>query len=435
MIVNNRIIVIDDNREDLNAICEIFHRNGIGCRGFLYDPFALPEKPLNGIRFLFIDMNLNPAGGGDIKSSLKDAIKHFISIDNGPYILIFWTNRTDEIDSFIKFINRDDDEVKTQLKPLYISHIDKNDFVGLEDQLTEKLDSILSCDFAKCIIKFDESVLDAANKTLNTILSTINVSNKWGEDSEFDKACRTVFSKIAETTSGLTHAKSNPDLAIKESLIPIFKHLLCQNNDDYWKEYLTPLQIAEKSSQISFPDGFSHEKLNSIYHIDASRIEQKSIKDRGAVCTFSQQDKSEVFNTLFHVDYQTWLNESFQKLSEVDSSEINLIAIEFSAACDYCQNKDRTNKYILGIFISSINGEKLRKAKLKDQIYIVPFDFYFNNQNCTLALNLNYTFNLPKTNSVLSGPLFILSKETMDMLGFEYSSHLSRIGITSFRKK
>ena len=435
MLVSNRIIVIDDNRDDLNAICNIFHKNGIGCRGFEYDPFSLPNEPLTGIRFVFIDMNLNPAGGGDIKSSLKDAIKHFISVENGPYILIFWTNRVEEIDDFINFINRDDDDVKLKLKPLHITHIDKNEFIDSEDHLTDKINTILSDDFVKCIIQFDESALNAATKTLNAILSTINVSDKWGEQAEFDNACRLVFSKIAESTSGLTQAKLNPDLALKESLASIFKHVLCQNQDDYWREYLTPLQTAEKSNDISFPDAFSLEKLNSIYHIDTSRIEQKSIKDRGAVCKFSQQDKSVVFNDLFHTEYQLWLNESFHKLSTVNSAEIELVAVEFSAACDFSQNKDRTNKYILGVLISSIHGKKLRNTRLKDQIFLMPFDFHYENQNYTLALNLNYTFNLPKQPNVLSGPLFILSKETMDMLGLEYSSHLSRIGITSFRKK
>ena len=135
MLVSNRIIVIDDNLDDLNAICSIFHKNGIGCRGFEYDPFSLPEEPMTGIRFVFIDMNLNPAGGGDIKSSLKDAIRHFISVENGPYILIFWTNRVEEIDEFITFVNRDDDDVKLKLKPLHISHIDKNEFLESLDGL------------------------------------------------------------------------------------------------------------------------------------------------------------------------------------------------------------------------------------------------------------------------------------------------------------
>ena len=433
MIENNRIIIVDNEENELEQLRNVFYKHGIGCKGFIYDGFNFPESPLTGVRFAFFDIKLSQSA--DVYSILKDAIEKYISKDNGPYILIFWTKVAEEVSAFKAFINRTNDSFKQKLKPILVTCIDKVEFLSQESNLDTKIQEILSSDLVKCIIKFDESVLDAATKTLNAILSTINVSDEWGEQTNFDNACRSVFSKIAESTLGLTQAKLNPDLALKESLAPIFRHLLCQNQDDYWKEYLTPLQDAKRSADISFPDGFSLEKLNSIYHIDITRIEQKSISDRGAVCTFAQSDKNEIFKTLFHVSYEDWLNDSFHKLSDVDNSEIYLIAVEFSAACDFSQNKDRTNKYILGIMMPSCHGDKLRKSKLKEQIYLLPFDFYYNEGNYSMALNLNYTFNLPKSPDVLGGPIFVMSKELMDMLGLQYSSHISRIGITSFRKK
>lgn len=433
MIENNRIIIVDNEEKELEQLRNVFHRHGIGCKGFIYDGFDFPESPLTGVRFAFFDIKLSQSA--DVYSILKDAISKYISMENGPFVLIFWTKVAEKISAFKDFINRTEDSFKQKLKPILVTCIDKVEFLSPKSNLDAKIQEILSSDLVKCIIKFDESVLDAAAKTLNAILSTINVSDNWGEQTNFDNACRLVFSKIAESTLGLTQAKLNPDLALKESLAPIFKHLLCQNQDDYWKEYLTPLQNANRAAEISFPDGFSLEKLNSIYHIDTTRIEHKSILDRGAVCTFAQLDKNEIFDTFFHVSYQKWMDESFQKLSNVNSSDIQLIAVEFSAACDFSQNKDRTNKYILGIMIPSSHGDKLRKVKLKEQIYILPFDFYYNNENYTMALNLNYTFNLPKMPDILKGPIFVMSKELMDMLGLQYSSHISRIGITSFRKK
>ncbi len=433
MIENNRIIIVDNEKEELNQLRDVFYKHGIGCKGFLYDGFEFPEAPLTGVRFAFFDIKLSQSA--DANSILKDAISKYISTENGPFILVFWTKVTEEIAAFKDFINRTDDSFRQKIKPILVTSVDKVEFLSAESDLDAKIQEILSSDLVKCIFKFDESVLEAATKTLNAIISTINVSDNWGEQTNFDKACRLVFSKIAESTFGLAQAKLEPDLALKESLAPIFKHLLCQNQDDYWKEYLTPLQNANHSTDISFPDGFSLEKLNSIYHIDTARMEHKRISDRGAVCTFAQHDKEEVFNSLFHVHYQAWLSDSFKKLSDVDSSNIQLIAVEFSAACDFSQNKDRTNKYILGIMVPSCYGKKLRHEKLKEQIFLLPFDFCYNNENYTIALNLNYTFNLPKTPNVLNGPVFVLSKESMDMLGLQYSSHISRIGITSFRKK
>ena len=99
MIENNRIIIVDDNESHLNQLLQIFYKHGIGCKGFVYNGFDFPLQPLTGVRFAFFDIHLNQAG--DINSTLKDAIAHYINIDNGPYILIFWTNRIELISKFV----------------------------------------------------------------------------------------------------------------------------------------------------------------------------------------------------------------------------------------------------------------------------------------------------------------------------------------------
>lgn len=435
MLVSNRIIVIDDNRDDLNAICDIFHKNGIGCRGFEYDSFDLPDQPLTGVRFVFIDMNLNPAGGGDMKSSLKDAIKRFISEENGPYVLIFWTNRVEEINDFISFINRDDDEVKLKLKPLHISNIDKNDFLESLDGLEDKIDGIISSDIIKCIIKFDESVMFAARETLNRLLEILPTSQNWviGESDEENTIKQQLFSKIAETTCGFHQAKHNPDYAIKESIAPIFRYNLLNNEDSYWREYLTPLQEATKASDLILPEGVSVEKLNSFFHIALPHHTRISIQDRGAVCTFVEHDFKNYFKTLFNISYGEWFSLTFPDVTKEQRKTAIPIAVEFSAACDFSQNKKRTNKYILGIICPPELLNNVNVERKGDYSLYLPFSFEYNSKKWSLGLNLNYTFTFPQDNCPLNEtPIFMLTKELMDMIGFKYASHISRIGYTSF---
>lgn len=431
MIENNRIIIIDDSEEDLATLRKVFYDHGIGCKGFVYDDFNFPKQPLKGVRFAFFDIHLNQSG--DTNSTLKDAIRHYIDSDNGPYILIFWSNNTELIDSFIAFVNRQEDDFKSNLKPLFITAIDKTDFLSPDKKLEERVDSILSSDFVKCIIKFDESVLIAARETINKILGIIPYPKNWnyGVSTESDLLTQQVFSNIAFSLSGLSYAKSNPDLAIKESIAPIFKHALEQSNDNYWRIYLKPLQIAETPKDLTLPKNVSTEKLNSIFHIDTTP-ENLSIRHRGAVCPFILNDKEDVFNNFFEITYNDWISKTFKYLHDnCDSNEIQLIALEFSAACDFSQNKIRTNKYILGVLFPSNFSPKLKKG-LAEFAYLLPFNFEYNDKEVAIGLNLNFTFNLPAANNILIKPLFILSKETMDMIGHKYSSHLSRIGITSF---
>lgn len=431
MIENNRIIIIDDDEEHLAQLRQVFYNHGIGCKGFVYDGFNFPDHPMTGVRFAFFDVHLNQAG--DINSTLKDAIGHYININNGPYVLVFWTNRVELISTFINFINRTDDEFRRKLKPLLITSIDKTDFLDSEKKLTEKLEEILSSDLVKCLIRFDESVLIAARQTLDRILNIIPFSDNWGESNQYNKDCQDVFSKIAEATYGLNQAKSNPDSAIKESIVPVFKHILLNNGDTYWADFLLPLKQAKKSGDLKFPEGFSVEKLNTIIHIDGLNIPPQNIYSRGAVCKFIEQDFDNNFTRLFNIKYTEWFGLTFPGITKEERQTAIPIAIEFSAACDYCQNKKRTNKYILGIMCPSQLLKNVKIDQKGDYSLYLPFSFEYNDKNWSIGLNLNYTFVITPARVLLSEPpLFLLSKELMDMIGHKYASHISRIGYTSF---
>ncbi len=431
MIENNRIIIVDDNEEHLNQLRKVFYDHGVGCKGFLYDGFTFPTEPLKGVRFAFFDIHLNQAG--DINSTLKDAISNYINMDNGPYVLTFWSSHIDNIVDFIEFVNREDDEFKNRLKPICLTSIDKSEFLDPHKDLYGKVESILSTDLVKCIIRFDESVLIAAQQTLNRILNIIPFPDNWGESAQLNTICRNVFSKIAETEYGLTRAKNNPDMAVKEAIVPIFKHLLLHNDDTYWNEYLTPLQTARKSSEIEFPANFSIEKLNSILHIDDYRLEKKSIFDRGAVCSFVDEYFEDNFKLLFGIAYPNWFAITFPGVNKKTREKAIPVAVEFSAACDYSQNKKRTNKYILGaLYPTELNAQIIKESK-GEYVFLLPFNFEFRSSLWSIGLNFNYTFTIDKTkNPLAESPIFLLTKELMDTIGHKYASHVSRIGFTSF---
>lgn len=431
MIENNRIIIVDDNEADLNQLRQVFYEHGIGCRGFVYEGFNLPRQPLKGVRFAFFDMNLNPAG--NINSTLKDAISHYIDPENGPYVLVFWSSHVEDISDFKSFVNRTDDEFKQKLKPILLTSIDKAEFLDGKKSLSEKVDSILSSDLVKCIVKFDESVILSARETLDRILKIIPFTDEWGESARYNEKCQIVFSKMAEAIYGWSNAKECPDAAIKESVIPIFKHILLHRDDTYWKEYLSPLYGAKKGS-LSFPGDFSVEKLNTILHTDDHEIQKQTRCTRGAVCMFGDNDFENVFQDLFGIGYNDWFSRTFPQMEKY-KEDSKLIAIEFSAACDFSQNKKRTNKYLLGVLCPSCLAKELNdKPKGKgDYTFLFPFCFEFKGKSMTIGVNLNYTFTLSASGAtVLMPPSFILTKETMDMLGHKYASHVSRIGITSF---
>ena len=433
MIENNRIIIVDDNDQDLQRLSNIFYSHGIGCKSFLYNGFDFPSNPLKGVRFAFFDINLIQATQeADINATLKDAISKYISIENGPFILIFWSKNTDKIAQFKDFINRTNDDFKNKLRPILIEKIDKSEFIEGDNNIEEKLDSILSKDIVKCLIRFDEEVLAAATQTLDTLLLTIPYGDNWGDTKDFDKNCQDVFSKIAEASYGLTRAKNDPDSAIKESITPIFENILLQNGSTYWKEYLHPLKNATKESDLSFPLMFSPSNLNTIFHIDTHKLAERNKTERGAVCEIQESQLDNIFACIFKIKYPDWFAKTFPGLKRTDRQSSIVIALEFSAACDYHQNKKRTNKFMLGALIEEEALINLDTNHTGDYLLIPSFSFNLEEKNYKIGLNLNYTFTEQEDSLFLKSPKFILRKEVMDMIGNRYANHVSRIGITSF---
>ena len=426
MIENNRILIVDDVEKDLNQLSDMFYRKGVGCRSFIYDGFTFPEAPLKGVRFAFFDINLKHANqDSDIYATLKEAITRYISYDNGPFVLVFWSKNTDMIDGFSRFVNRTDDDFKNKIHPILFEAIDKSLFIESDNGLEGALDSILSKSIVNCLIRFDEEVLAAANQTLNSIIETIPQGNQWGNADEFNKNCQCVFSKIAEATYGLTRAKTNPDSAIRESFIPVFASILLQNKKTYWNEFLKPLKTATKPSDLKFPNDYSRATLNTIFHVNQC-LELFSKEDRGAICPLNEAKKGDAFRTIFGTSYDDWFDGIMDNPTELVKNNSIIIGIEISASCDYSQNKSRTNKYILGVMLPI-------SIKIKRCDYLLPIiDIDYGDTTYKLVANLNYSFIEPHNMPFLENPILVLRKEIMDMIGNKYANHVSRIGITSF---
>lgn len=430
---SNRIVMIDDNLDDLDLLSQVFIDNGIGCKTFQYDAFY--NQPLKGIRFLFLDINLNGAQSDqDRNSVVRDALIHYLHADNGPFVLIFWTNNIDWIDNFKDFINRSiDDEIKNR-NPFFLTYIDKNDFYDRADDLKDKVKSIFENPIVSALFDFEEIMSTSIHKAMSQIIDIIPKGAQWGDNETFDTNAQKVFSSIAIQTLGYKNAKENPDAAIKEAMVPIFNHAFMNDSELLWKNVLQNLQESTRQSDISFPDDFNVAKLNLIFHMSNNNVSRDT---RGAICPvlLDLADNGEFFNK-FGYNYSEWFSYSFPNVTPEERILSQLICVEFSAACDHSQRKKRTNKYLLGAILPVSAFDKLNNNKSKgDYILLLPSKFEINQEYKAIALNLNFSFTVDVSlqEQTLGIPLFCLKKEIMDMIGNLYANHISRIGITSFK--
>lgn len=413
---SNRIIVVDDKKDELSLIANEFNKKGIGCRTIEYDGFDFPEHPFTGVRIAFFDINLTSANDDSQRFSvLRDAICKYISKDNGPYVLIFWTNQRDWKDKFIDYVNRDKSDsniLRKHLKPFYVSTIDKTSISNdntLEKMLHEEFDNKM----VELCLNFDRQLLISSNLTISKLLSIIPIDDEWGRPYSYENNFKNLFSKIAIESYGLENAKNNVSQAINDAIIPIIAASMPSTN--LWNEYLNLNSITAKDvDKLIESDAIN--KLNGFFFID----NKKSFDRRGCVIKLKESE----FEKITRKSFQDWKKDEFGDDKTIDNAYP--IAIEISPACDDCQNNPRNFKYLLGIASNKI------KLKKKRDCFLSLAQFCYDRNEYQIVLDFNYiVVNIQE--SQYDSILFNLKKEIMDMIGNRYANHISRIGITSFR--
>ncbi len=321
--------------------------------------------------------------------------------------------------------------------PIFISCIDKDEFIENKENLSIKLLEVLNNEEIKFLFDFENKARIAGEQTINKIYEIIPKDSSWGESNILFDNLGKILSKIAASTLGFVHSKENPSKAIYEGLIPILNNeLTSMSSDINWPNLLNPLYAATTYKELTSPDNSIQRKVNSVFHIEKSNGD-KAV--RGSVIKIDKSNKPNL-QSLNIINANAWFNDIIpfnEDKNDVKNAVRNnstLIALEISAACDYSNNKKRINKYILGFITPYINvkDDIAENRRPESSYHVGGADFNFADKDFQIWLNLNFVFGA-KADDIRFGEIeFVLKKEIMDMIGNKYASHISRIGITSF---
>lgn len=454
----NKIIIVDNILGQLEILGKSFFENGLGCRTFHYD--LEYDEPLEKVRIAFFDINLTEKAvdanydtddqilenNSAVFNDLAIAINQYISKNNGPYVLIFWTANSRIVEAFKLYMKNPDRGFGDTASPILIDCIDKTSFVdgnGEQVNLSDRVLELLNGnEKIKFLFDFEENAKNSGENTLDRIYNILPKNDLWGESKQLFENLDKVLSKISASTLGFEHAKENPKKAVYEGLLPILNYeFLNSESNVNWDEIVSQLKEAHKYNDIVSPDINIQHKVNSLYHIEDYTDHPKNV--RGSVIEIDKSSEA-ILNTFNIANINDWIskligikegNEAQKERKEEILSNSKLIAIEISAACDFSNKKSRINKYILGILTSNLNDVIDKDLNLKSRpeacYHLGGCCFHYNNKNHHIWLNLNYVFGAVIDDNRLGETLFVLKKEIMDMLGNKYASHISRIGITS----
>lgn len=449
MFREHKIIIVDDQKQELDLLASTFWKEGVACKAIQYEQAY--NQPLKGIRVAFFDVNLTSKSSTsadsydytkdsslrDIFHELATALRQYIAIDNGPYLLVFWTKNECLIDNFKVFVDerKSDYELPT---PIGISCIPKEQFLDTNQiKLYDRVCKIVEESSVHLLYDLEKKCTQAITNTINDIHEIIvDEGNSWQQPNNNLKVKFTdAFIEIAKSTIGSKHVKDNLSDGIVAGLNPMINfHMEQFAANETWNDLFN---ISNKKlKQNDLIDHKTKHKLNSVFHINT-----KSNKcERGAVYAL---DNSNISN--YVENYEDWVTKLIavkSTLDECDRKKISeiinksqLIAVELSPACDYSQKKDRLLKFMLGIKISEIDESLLDKEKVPAYSFFPKIIFSQKHEDNVFQLifNFNYTISLPKQEDNIGTLLFSMKKEYMDMLTTKYANHISRIGITEFR--
>ena len=234
MLTPPRFVVLDDKKEHLEPIIETFKLIGSSCIGVQYnehDASHLHQDYYKGVRGLFIDLNLS--GSSSLGSSTHYAeitriLETVISCDNGPFIMILWTDNPQECDQLIEYIETRLDPDKKYCKPLLIKPLSKTLYIDANSSIKESNRETFkeeikgffsSVPQIAALFDWESRVLEAVNQTLIELMNLVPSDKRNFNDypSEIDK----VLSFITSSTLGDGHVNKDPQQAFNITTAPI----------------------------------------------------------------------------------------------------------------------------------------------------------------------------------------------------------------------
>ncbi|WP_025121638.1 MULTISPECIES: hypothetical protein [unclassified Serratia (in: enterobacteria)] len=258
MLPRAKVIVVDDNEDELKKLSEAFYNSGIPCLPLQYDSRDRVKRygieKSTDIRWLFIDLHLEPGTNSEaayLVGPIKEVISHLIG--GGIYSLVFWSKHTDKAQEIIDRIKNDDVLSKDIPPPVSYACIDKHVFIEDATKLKEKLNSILSDNrLVSSMLRWENAVANASSNILTKVHQLAKNNNSWDLD-KTNENIKNIISLLAYEASGFKVAKDDANTSLNKGLFNLVE-------DDYanitkkniWSEFVfaSNAQLKKVSTDI-----------------------------------------------------------------------------------------------------------------------------------------------------------------------------------------
>lgn len=418
---NGRIVVIDDKWKEVKGLISVLSKKGYSVVYFNGDDSTLPNKPIENVRVLFLDLELEGMSSIDSKSKISRILSNLSDIigDNlYPHIIIAWTTHNKLFESLKK------EYTKLKKGPVFWIDMDKTACQANDYDLSyinEKLESaLIKQNFISLIILWENIIHKSTGQTVNAICNDLYEYND-----SWNKNMLKIFLKLAEANAGKNlDVKSNVDV-INNSFEIINSIFFDSVEQNYASDFKCKTSLFSKGKITS--DIIS--KINSKLIISLS--DNKILKPGSVVLhKFNCEDLMfiECENRYFRSEIED--KKENKKQCSVDDLKVNskLIDLEVSPLCDFAQNKQVYNRFLKGIMFET----KYREFFNKDAAYLYfSPDFHYKKHDYFFIVDFRFLRSAIMKSPVKSKVSFRIRKNLLVDIQAKMAGHINRPGVAN----
>ncbi len=401
---SGRIVLIDDKKDEIESLLNSIWSHGIPFLYFDGTQETLPNKPLEGIRFVFLDIELRGMKGQSAKtkaSGVVAVLKKIISEDNGPYVIIFWTKHKEAIVPVIENCNTE------KIPPVGWVDLEKPE--GIE-KITERLEQKLGEIGAfQLYVSWENIVNNASKEFVRTFSSLVNLGNNWSKDTA------ALFYKLYKA-----YVAKN-ELQDKEEQFKCACHLMNRS-------FLDTLENLTRKD-LTLPEGFKLENKELPSDTEAKLNTSLFLSDS----IINRHSPGNVYSYNDAVLKETLIQDIFK--AEQTPNECALCMVIISPECDLAQNKvlkakgnggtsPPLHRVLFGLEIPSDENSKLRDKRESDY-HIGPI--WHGEKSSMLILHFA-TMSFHSEGKLPERPLFTLKRDLLFDLQSKAANHVNRHG-------
>ena len=421
---NGNIVVIDDTPEEALPLLKVLSRNHVPVTYFNGgESEELPDKPIENIRILFLDLNLVASTDAKtIRSALIMNLRKIVSEKNGSYILILWSLNDHKLESMIEDLFENELRAIKPTRKLtlekfkYFELGENNQYTTIpnfleliEEKIKRELQDI---GVFQLFVLWENIVHDSSNQIVKEFTSFYN------NDGDWNKNLSNVILQLARAYAGKQLKENSKDDILQNGLLT-FSGTFMDTLQNAIREFNSSDIKLEFASDGNIPQDICA-KINSKLLLLES-LETAAVHP-GNVYEIEDIQK-------YKIEIADLYNGELQNYSKKDQlfNQIKHILMEISPTCDFAQSKWKLSRLLPGVMWPIDHWKKINKA---DYIYTSSPYFEINGNIYKLVFDFRCLTSTDFATLEKMKPFFRIKHELLVDIQSHLARHINRPGVT-----